>query len=51
LRFYIPPDTKEVISEMLFQANFLASSEKTKTRKPEEITGKIHSKPRLTEHN
>ena len=30
LRFYMPLDTKQVISEMLFPANVLTSTEKTK---------------------
>ena len=30
LRFYIPLDTKQVISEMLFPANLLFGIEKTK---------------------
>jgi len=32
LMFYIPLNTKEVILEMLFPANFLASTEKTKSK-------------------
>jgi len=36
LRFYIPVRTKYVISEMLFPAKFLASTEKNKNQKPEE---------------
>ena len=46
LRFYIPLDTTEVISEMLFPANLLTSTEKTKS-KPGERTTKIYNKPRL----
>jgi len=32
LRFYIPLDTKQVISKMLFPANLLTSTEKTKLK-------------------
>jgi len=32
LRFHIPLDTKQVISEMLFTANLLARNEKTKIK-------------------
>jgi len=35
LKFYIPLDTKLVISEMLFPAHLLASSEKTKIKNQE----------------
>jgi len=31
LRFYVPLDTKQVISETLFPANLLASTEETKS--------------------
>ena len=34
LRFYIPLDTKHVISEMLFPANLLTSTQKTKSHLP-----------------
>jgi len=43
LRFYIPLDTKQVISEMLFPANLLTSTERTKS-KPGETTSKIYKK-------
>jgi len=46
LRFYIPLDTKYVILEMLFPANLLTSTEKTKS-KPGETTTAIYSRPRL----
>jgi len=32
LRFHVPLDTKQVILEMLFPANLLARTEKTKTK-------------------
>ena len=32
LRFYVPLDTKQVISDILFPANLLTSPEKTKLR-------------------
>jgi len=45
-RFYIPLDTKWVISDMLFPANLLTSTEQTKS-KPGETTSKVYNKPRL----
>jgi len=44
LRFCIPLDTKQVILEMLFPANLLAGTEKTriKYQKSEEITTKMN---------
>jgi len=36
LRFYIQLDTKQVISEMLFLANLLTSTEKTKSKPGEQ---------------
>jgi len=42
LRFYIPLGTKQVISEMLFAANVLVTTEKN--------NHKIYNKHRLTEH-
>jgi len=38
LRFYIPFDTKQVISDMLFPANLLTSTEKTTSKPGETIT-------------
>jgi len=50
IKFYIPLDTKPVISEVLLPANLSASTEKTKNQKPGAITTKIYNKPRLTEY-
>jgi len=44
-RFYIPLNTKWVISDMLFPANLFTSTEQTKS-KPGETTSKIYNKLR-----
>ena len=47
-RFYISLHRKQVISEMLFPANLLASTDKTKIIKQKKP--QIYNKPRLREH-